>query len=182
MKPSNFLVHDGHIKLSDFGLTMLMQNMKDAPAAGTISYLAPEIFLNQEVTSKVDVYDPLPLFFSTWSRFVLTLVNRFAFGVVLWEVLHPGTKLYPTIRTIKDYETVVCKLGKRMDISPELPPPLVELIKDCWAQDPEARPNMAKVFFISALTHPLLASFHKSFWNNTYLLCRFTTDWTAWQL
>ena len=39
VKPGNLLVHDGHLKLADFGLTMLIQNVKDAPAAGTILYV-----------------------------------------------------------------------------------------------------------------------------------------------
>jgi len=125
VKPGNFLVHDGHLKLADFGLALLIQQAKDTSGAGTIFYMAPEIFSGNEVTSKVDV---------------------FAFGIVLWELLHPSQKIYPTIKNRKEYEISIAKLGKRMNISPDLPLPVVELIEDCWATNPEARPTMAQVF------------------------------------
>eukprot|EP00026_Physarum_polycephalum_P006422 Phypoly_transcript_06464.p1 GENE.Phypoly_transcript_06464~~Phypoly_transcript_06464.p1 ORF type:complete len:474 (-),score=78.83 Phypoly_transcript_06464:61-1482(-) len=124
VKPGNLLVHDGHLKLADFGLTTLIQNVKDAPAAGTLFYVAPEIFTDNPITNKVDV---------------------FAFGIVLWELLHPNTPLYPTVRGQQEYELTIARLGKRMNISNNLPKPLSQLIQDCWATDPEQRPTMVEV-------------------------------------
>lgn len=35
--------------------------------------------------------------------------------------------------------------GDRPEIPPGVPEPVAELIKDCWSQDPKARPNAKQV-------------------------------------
>lgn len=59
IKPENILVHNGIIKIADFGFSLkvnhhnLNQNMS---AKGTPLYIAPEIQEGGEANSKVDVF------------------------------------------------------------------------------------------------------------------------------
>ena len=53
----------------------------------------------------------------------------FAFGVVLWEILHPNTPLYPFLKKASEYQMLIATVGKRMPISTSLPLQLAELIE-----------------------------------------------------
>ncbi|RCN27362.1 hypothetical protein ANCCAN_26904 [Ancylostoma caninum] len=67
----NCLVHDGEVKLSDFGLSRELSNrakkytMKDMKQRLPIRWLAPEVLSSGTYSKKSDVY---------------------SFGILLWEV------------------------------------------------------------------------------------------------
>ena len=70
LKPENILIGlDGHIKLTDFGLSKMLKNNQDKTYSlvGTIQYLAPEILFNKE-----EGYDKN--------------CDWFSFGVVMFEL------------------------------------------------------------------------------------------------
>ena len=57
LKPENILMDaEGHIKISDFGLSKILENPKDKAytLCGTIKYLAPEILKNRGYDKSVD--------------------------------------------------------------------------------------------------------------------------------
>lgn len=63
LKPGNILFHDGEVKITDFGLSKIMDNREagdmdlTSQGAGTYWYLPPECFLpNSKISSKVDVW------------------------------------------------------------------------------------------------------------------------------
>ena len=59
MKPDNILVGlDGHIKITDFGLSKLFQNPSDKSNtfAGTPEYIAPEVIERKGHTKDVDLW------------------------------------------------------------------------------------------------------------------------------
>ncbi len=56
LKPSNILLtQDGGLKVCDFGLAAILAE-QDAMAAGTVRYMAPEMFTQSEVDGRADIY------------------------------------------------------------------------------------------------------------------------------
>lgn len=59
IKPENIFINDlGCYKLGDFGIAKRLENMSDALThqKGTLNYMAPEVALNKEYDSRVDLY------------------------------------------------------------------------------------------------------------------------------
>lgn len=59
IKPENILIHNGNYKISDFGLAKFMENVdiiENMSSKGTPLYMAPELHLEKEGSSKVDVF------------------------------------------------------------------------------------------------------------------------------
>ncbi|MCB9436229.1 MAG: protein kinase [Anaerolineales bacterium] len=54
LKPGNVLVVNGQVKVVDFGLAI--QQQQGADVAGTLSYMAPEVLINQPSTAASDLY------------------------------------------------------------------------------------------------------------------------------
>jgi tousled-like kinase len=70
LKPANILFHNGEIKITDFGLSKIMEENQDAieltsQGAGTYWYLPPECFINgnPQISSKVDVWSVGVIFY-----------------------------------------------------------------------------------------------------------------------
>lgn len=137
LKPGNILIDArGRAAISDFGLARI----KNASASGlsttnvnvgTVVYMAPECFSVlwessvQPLTEAVDVY---------------------AFAIVLWEMLS-GHKPWAAAPTHLAVVLSVYQHGLRPPMPPEgrCPGPLAQLIHQCWAQDPKARPSAKEV-------------------------------------
>jgi len=57
LKPDNILVlQDGTIKLMDFGLAMMHEQISEGESVGTLPYMPPEIFRNEPYTRPSDLY------------------------------------------------------------------------------------------------------------------------------
>ena len=57
IKPQNIFVNDfGSFKLGDFGIARSMDHTTHATLAGTMTYLAPEVFRREKYNSSVDMY------------------------------------------------------------------------------------------------------------------------------
>lgn len=55
LKPENLLItEDGHIHLTDFNVAIMLKEKIPSSKSGTLSYMAPEMFLNQPYTFSVD--------------------------------------------------------------------------------------------------------------------------------
>lgn len=115
------------VKVSDFGLSRMMEatgkgsaaDGKMTALAGTCHWMAPEVFKGGNYDEKVDVY---------------------SYAMVLFEII---CREIP----FEESEAVaVGKLitqGKRPDIEavpPDCPKPLMDLMLQCWAQEPQDRP------------------------------------------
>ena len=124
LKPGNVLLDKTQkiAKVCDFGLARMRTAAgKATRVAGSFKYMAPELFKHNTVTEHVDTY---------------------SFGVVLNETLSGA---YPW----KDTPDIAIPMrvaveNKRPEIVKEarIHPSLLKLIRNCWKQDPTARPNM----------------------------------------
>eukprot|EP01090_Pellita_catalonica_P021978 TRINITY_DN8376_c0_g1_i1.p1 TRINITY_DN8376_c0_g1~~TRINITY_DN8376_c0_g1_i1.p1 ORF type:complete len:930 (+),score=157.90 TRINITY_DN8376_c0_g1_i1:46-2835(+) len=126
LKSLNLLVDENYnVKVADFGLskasvTGTTLNSK----VGSLNWCAPEILLrSRPYTDKADVY---------------------SFGMVLWElVMHkaPFADMHPLqiVRAIDQ--------GKLPDVPDDLcpDPDYAQLIRDCWASDPDDRPAFGAI-------------------------------------
>jgi tetratricopeptide (TPR) repeat protein len=58
VKPSNVLVHNGQVKVLDFGLSLMGGERQDGShtTAGTLAYLAPEVLAGGAITPASDLY------------------------------------------------------------------------------------------------------------------------------
>jgi eukaryotic-like serine/threonine-protein kinase len=124
VKPANVLLgSDGSVKLADFGIARRFDHLDESVTAtgvvmGTPRYLAPEQALGAETTPATDVY---------------------TMGIVLFEML--------TGRTPFDADSMVAAaLAQQsqpapdvLDLRPEVPVPLAEVVARSLVKDPAAR-------------------------------------------
>jgi len=125
LKPDNIgFTADGTLKLFDFGLSTSMPRPTEdqvrfglTGVTGSIRYMAPEVALGQFYTHTADVY---------------------SFALVCWEIVH-GKKPFAGMDS-RVHRDVVCRQQSRPDYERHCPKPMQELIAQCWAPDPDARP------------------------------------------
>eukprot|EP00123_Amoebidium_parasiticum_P006791 comp17659_c0_seq1/m.17450 comp17659_c0_seq1/g.17450 ORF comp17659_c0_seq1/g.17450 comp17659_c0_seq1/m.17450 type:complete len:868 (-) comp17659_c0_seq1:184-2787(-) len=130
LKSPNLLVNQNFsIKVSDFGLTVLLENSTDskngAVFAGSIPWGAPEVLKGAPATEQSDVY---------------------SFGIVLWEIL-TRRKLYEGIHPMSIGYQVIRKDLRPRPI-PEEPSELMEMVslmKECWDTNPLLRPGFPEL-------------------------------------
>ena len=120
LKSLNVLV-DGNwtVKVADFGLSKLMskEHTTMTQGAGTVEWIAPEVFISQDYTYKADVY---------------------SYAIICWEVVaraKPWDEMsqYNIMRMVER--------GDRPRIPSWCPVALQELMGKCWAPDPLDRPS-----------------------------------------
>jgi len=146
VKPEN-LMFDGsnRLKLCDFGLAAekIGQFVKTrSNLAGTPRYMAPEAFKNEPCSEKIDV---------------------FAFGMILWE-MYTG-RLPWAGRSFSEVRSCVSSGTERPAIPSSAPPELARLISDCWAHDPQNRPDAASILLRLAV-RPFFILRHVEFSNS----------------
>eukprot|EP00668_Euglena_longa_P019955 GGOE01024807.1.p1 GENE.GGOE01024807.1~~GGOE01024807.1.p1 ORF type:complete len:739 (+),score=183.86 GGOE01024807.1:38-2254(+) len=131
------LTSDLVAKVADFDYAVVVRNptAKTSGICGTPGYMAPEVVMDKEYWTAVDV---------------------FSFGSLMYEVTH---KRHPfslevsqhvdEIRRPTDFAhrcAQLVKEGARPALDPHCcPAKMRALIRDCWAQDPHQRPTMLKV-------------------------------------
>eukprot|EP01117_Protostelium_nocturnum_P008294 TRINITY_DN2962_c0_g1_i2.p1 TRINITY_DN2962_c0_g1~~TRINITY_DN2962_c0_g1_i2.p1 ORF type:complete len:1112 (-),score=374.17 TRINITY_DN2962_c0_g1_i2:72-3407(-) len=113
------------VKVSDFGLS----REQDSEAAnvtttsvGPLKWMAPESILSREYSNKSDV---------------------FSFGVVIWEIL-TASDPWPNMGVL-EAAMAVAKEGARLPIYDWFNKTLADLMKECWATNPEDRPDFARI-------------------------------------
>jgi hypothetical protein len=135
LKSLNILLKNFLAKVSDFGESItqkqsdiLTQTGKDQ-IAGSVLWMAPELLGDKGApyTTKCDV---------------------FSFGVILWELMSCRPPFTGGGGRIPQPMTAVgMRLNKlyRDPIPEDCPPACSKLIEECWAEDPNERPEMGEV-------------------------------------
>lgn len=124
LKSPNLLVDNQfNIKISDFGLARVKAHVQTMTGnCGTVQWMAPEVLANQKYTEKADV---------------------FSFGIVVWEIV-TGECPYDGMSQIQAALGVLNR-NLRPVIPRSCPPFLAQLMKACWARQPELRPSFLQV-------------------------------------
>jgi len=143
LKPSNIgFLASGDVVIFDFGLAKRCNRQTGADdevhklsgMTGTLRYMAPEVALRQPYNYKADV---------------------FSFALILWQLCTlqlPFEGLSPS-----SYIADVAKNGKRPNVPPGWPAGLRLLMKECWKEDQNGRPDMAMILRSLKKTQEMLA-------------------------
>ena len=96
---------------------------------GSFLYMSPETLKGERYDARADIFSLGVLLYELFSGVITSTV-------VVGPTFNP--------RAAEDYARRVSE-GFRREISRTVPPVIRELISDCWAQDPEARPTAREV-------------------------------------
>ncbi len=124
LKPANVLINDeGLLKIVDFGVAAAQregdtQLTKTGYVIGSPKYMAPEQILGKKVDERADVY---------------------AVGVMLYEMLTGVPPYSRGDHMSVMYQHVQGKAKAPLDVNPNLPPPLSELVAKAMAVDKAKR-------------------------------------------
>lgn len=124
IKPSNVMLHDGYVKLFDFGIAWSLDGGKPPNKSGTAMYLAPEQCLQLELSAATDIW---------------------ALGLFLFELL-TGKLPFPE-SNYEDYEAELEERYSQMICTPmtlkeagrRVPAGIQQVIDRCLAFDPAER-------------------------------------------
>jgi len=127
----NVLLNDLHRAwLNDFGMSRVMSSgLKDGDAQktksniGPVKWMAPESLKDQSYSPKSDVW---------------------MFGVTIWEIFARE----PPYEHVKAGQVMidVCTKGSTLQINPQWPAPIREVIRSCLDVDPAQRPTMKQLY------------------------------------
>lgn len=139
LKPANILFHNGEVKISDFGLSKIMEDDKDteltSQGAGTYWYLPPECFeighSPPKISSKVDVWSAGIIFFQMLYGF-----KPFGHGMSQEKMLIEQT-------ITKSTQSVPFPEGKE---SPKVSDRAKDFCRKCLAYHQWERPDVLSVF------------------------------------
>lgn len=121
----NVLVASNYVvKVADFGLARDVykndQYIKISPGLVPVKWMAIESLIDRVYSEQSDV----------WS-----------FGVFLWELFTLGGSPYPGLPPTEIYQFIMD--GNRMDQPLDCPDQMYQMMRDCWMEKAEDRPNFA---------------------------------------
>ena len=125
LKVANILLDEKFFpKICDFGIARFYEeDTLLTKQIGTPTYIAPEAALGNTYDFKADVY---------------------AYGLFLYE-LSEKQRPYANMKASEIFQNVI-KKGERPQLSNRTNGPIRELIKQCWAVDPESRPSFQSIY------------------------------------
>lgn len=111
------------VKISDFGLAKVGARYVSRSGVGPVKWMAPEAIRGRVYSQESDI----------WS-----------FGTVLWEIVSHGKEPFGESGDLVALALAICK-GLKEEVPEDCPDTLRNLINQCWALDPHARPSFAEV-------------------------------------
>ena len=125
------------IKVTDFGLSQSTDTQthttQSGGAAGTFAYMAPELMSEGIFTEKADVY---------------------SYGVVVWECVTCKHPSWSNVASMMQILSCVVMKNMRPPLTDEeeeaTPAGVLELMRQCWDKDENARPTFSEVSQITS--------------------------------
>jgi tRNA A-37 threonylcarbamoyl transferase component Bud32 len=126
LKSPNIMCNNEWVtKVGDFGLSKIRDDTKTMTICGSPLWTAPEMLMSTAYSHKVDVY---------------------SFAIIMWEMFvwdepYPGMMVVEIVKGVVDDH-------ERPEILPKMKKEnagYVEIMKECWAQKQEDRPDMDTV-------------------------------------
>lgn len=106
------------MKIGDFGLSLF--HGVGPSSAGTLCYVAPEIFApGAKASKRSDIY---------------------GLAMIMW-ITRSRCNPYPDVKDNGEVQRLVLN-GEHNDIYPDTPPVMKDLIQRCWDGRPEKRPEL----------------------------------------
>jgi len=124
LKSHNLMVFDNWtVKVGDFGMSRIIDPNKglSMTACGTPSWTAPEILKGSKYTHKADVY---------------------SFAIVFYECV---ARKEPYDQTPSYQIVLQVAQGYRPVIPENIHSEIVEILQECWAEDPDSRPSFSDI-------------------------------------
>ncbi|PRP87384.1 putative LRR receptor-like serine/threonine-protein kinase [Planoprotostelium fungivorum] len=139
-------------KVTDFGMSRVTEAAEEGGSKtntniGPVKWMAPEALKERKYSNKSDV----------WS-----------FGVVIWEIINV-IEPFPDLSPVEAAVAIVAH-GKRLDI-PDTDANLQMLMRICWSELPEDRPNFAQIVRSFTVGNSLVSDVDEELLKN-----RFTID------
>ncbi|RIB13031.1 kinase-like domain-containing protein, partial [Gigaspora rosea] len=115
-------LHSAYI--SDLGLSILNSEKKKIGVSGILPYVSPEVLGGSQYATASDVY---------------------SFGIIMWEILYGSPVFYDRKLRMQELQIQICCSDLRPPINKEAPRSCVNLMKECWDNDPKKRPSAEKL-------------------------------------
>ncbi|GMH96195.1 hypothetical protein TrVE_jg4839 [Triparma verrucosa] len=155
LKPDNMLVTTTYgIKLTDFGEARVMDSEMTMTQVGSPVYMAPEVLKGERYDERIDIYS-----------YAITLLEMLVLAESVFEVFEKSFKKLKgedAVLTPLALTRMVALENFRPDLPANIPKSLSDLIKACWSQNPNSRPNF------EAILERLDGEIHEEIYN---------TDW-----
>lgn len=152
LKPANFLLVSGRLKLIDFGIASSVSgdatSVVRAQAAGTYSYISPEALLGgagQHAHSPPDGSAPIKISFRS---------DVWSLGCILYSMVYGHTP-FAHIRSLAKLAAILDP-NHRIEYppAPHLPPSLLSTLKWCLTYNARGRPYVRELLAVQHLQPP----------------------------
>ncbi len=144
LKPSNILLPtDGGLKVCDFGLAAVMSE-QGAPSAGSVRYMAPELFREEQVDARADIY---ALGMIAYEMLAGRPDFKDAFKVVLRDQRNQA------LRWMKWHTNERVNAPALNERNSDIPPTLAELVARMMEKDPGKRIASAQELLAAIKRH-----------------------------
>lgn len=140
LKPSNFLLRHGNLKLIDFGISKAIQQDKTSiitdTQVGTLNYMSPESIREHCGYTEEDAQKPV---------FKISVKSDvWSLGCILYCMVYGHT---PFQKVVRQYAKLMAIINPEYQINfPEIQDKkLLDVMKRCLTRDPKERPSIEEL-------------------------------------